>query len=109
MKKVVEGKRYDTETAVRVGEADNLGHGVDSISDFGFWKATLYKTPKAGAYFLAGQGGPMSRFGRASGVNTWSGGSDILPLSDDDAMAWAEKHLDVGTVEYYFSDRIQDA
>ena len=109
MKKIINGKRYDTKTAVRIGHYDNIGEGADSQSDFCWWAANLYRTPRSGQYFLAGEGGPMSRFSRPAGQNALSGGEGLTPLSDADAMAWAEQYLDAEVVEAEFADVIEDA
>jgi hypothetical protein len=103
MKKIINGKIYDTAKAMLVGYYDNIGVGVDSRSDFGYWEAELYKTPRSGTFFLAGEGGPMSPFGRQSGLSTWSWGEKIIPLSLDEAQQWAERYLKPEIVEHYFS------
>jgi hypothetical protein len=109
MKSIINGLRYDTKTAVLVGEADNIGHGADSTRDFQYWEAGLYKTPRSGRFFLAGEGGPMSMFRQTVSQNSWSGSSRIIPMSRTDALAWAEQHLDPSAIETYFADDIQDA
>ncbi len=109
MKKIIDGMRYDTDKAVKIGEADNLGRGCDSITDFQYWEAALYKTPRSGRYFLSGRGGAMSRFSQSAGQNSWTGGSDLIPLTEDEAYQWAEQHLEAEALEQYFPDRIQDA
>lgn len=109
MKKIVNGLRYDTSKATAIGSYDNVGDGCDSASDFRYWEATLYVTPRSGRYFLAGEGGAMSRFSQSAGQNSWRGGSDIIPLTKDEAMEWAQQYLDTRTVEEYFADAIEDA
>lgn len=109
MKKILNGVRFDTEKAVKIGEYDNIGYGADSITDFNFWEASLYRTPRSGRYFLAGEGGALSRFGTAHGQNSWGGGADIVPLSRQEALEWAEQYLDAGIVENEFADMIEDA
>ncbi len=107
MKKVISGTRYDTEKATLVGEANNIGRGADSTTDHKWWDAGLYRAPRSGRFFLAGRGGPMTIFGYSVGNNSWSGGEDIIPLSEEDAQAWAEENLPTETVETYFS--VEDA
>lgn len=107
MKKIIDGLRYDTEKAIKVGEADNINQGVDSRSDFAYWEATLYQTPRSKRFFIAGAGGPASRFAQSVGQNSWSGGADLIPLTDTEALAWAERHLDTETCEKFFT--IEDA
>ena len=51
----------------------------------------------------------MSRFAQSAGQNSWSGGSDLIPMSKAEALEWAEKYLDAETVEEHFADSIKDA
>ena len=72
MKQVIEGKRYDTETATKIGE----GGGKAYPGDFHYYSEALYVTKK-GSYFLAGEGGPLSRYGRpAYGGGTCGGAGE---------------------------------
>jgi hypothetical protein len=102
MKKIIDGLRFNTENAIEIGSA-----GEGFAGDLQRWVATLYKTPRSGRFFIAGSGGPMSRFAQSIGQNQWSGGSDLIPMSEEDALAWAEKYLDADTVERYFA--VEDA
>ena len=88
MKKVINGKVYDTDTARKVGCFD-YGLG-DRISG---WSETLY-VKRTGEYFLLGEGGPGSKYSVCTGVNDFSGSTKIFPLSYDDACKWAEDNLD---------------
>lgn len=56
MKRVIEGHRYDTDTAKKIGT-----DGYSNRSDFDYWEETLYKT-KSGFFFIHGEGGPRSRY-----------------------------------------------
>lgn len=103
MKKIINGKRYDTETATRLGEYWN---GL-SRRDFGFMEETLYRK-KTGEYFLYGEGGPASRYSRAVGQNSWSGGERIMPMTIQEAKEWAEKHLDGDEYESIFGEVEED-
>jgi hypothetical protein len=109
MKAIINGKRFDTEKCVLIGETDNLHKGASSTTDFSYWEAGLYKTPRSGQYFIAGSGGPMSCFGGILDDHSRSGGSGIRPLSKEDALEWAEQHLDADVVEAEFADMIEDA
>ncbi len=108
MRKIINGKRYDTDTAIFIDEATNLGRGSDSMKDLRYWDAALYKT-KSGNFFLAGEGGAMSMFYKPVGGRARSGGSGIIPMSKVEALEWAEKHLHANVVEKHFGDMIQDA
>jgi hypothetical protein len=89
MKKIINGKLYDTETAKEIAVWSN----GRSYSDFGHCVETLYKK-RTGEYFIFGVGGPMSKYAESCGDNSWSGGSRIIPLTYKAAKEWAEKNLD---------------
>ena len=97
MKKIINGKKYDTETATLVAEWDNgrYGRDLDRCSE------ELYRK-KTGEYFLYGAGGPMSRYARSCGQNEWRSGEQIIPLSYEAAQKWAEEHLDGDKYEEIF-------
>ena len=88
MKKVINGKVYDTDTARKVGCFD-YGLG-DRISG---WSETLY-VKRTGEYFLLGEGGPGSKYSVRTGVNDFSGSTKIFPLVYEEARKWAEDNLD---------------
>lgn len=105
MKRIIEGLRYDTEKAIEVGSYKTSGLGK---SDFRYWEATLYKTPRSGRYFLAGEGHAMTRFASHNG-NTSTWGEKLIPMSKAEALAWAEQFLSVEEIEEHFSDDIKEA
>lgn len=109
MRKIANGKRYDTETATLIGETSNIGRGADSAGDFNYWSAGLYRSPRGAHYFLAGEGGPMSRFGQSVGQNSWGGGRDIIPMSKEEAFEWAQENLTPDEVEAAFGDMVEEA
>lgn len=103
MKRVIDGKAYNTETATEIADYSNdLGSG-----DFRNISESLYITTK-GNFFLAGEGGPMTKYSQPCG-NMTGGGEGIIPLSKDEALAWAEAHADGDVIEEYFSDLIEEA
>ena len=97
MKKIINGKRYDTSTAKEIGNASYSG----SVTDFQWWDETLY-LKRTGEFFIAGEGGPMSAYARSTGQNSWSGGKAIEPLTLEEAQEWVEKHLDADEYEKLF-------
>lgn len=103
MKKIINGKSYDTETAKAVGEWSNNG----SWRDFSHMEETLYRK-KTGEYFLYGEGGPMTKYAESAGQNSWSSGSKIIPLSHENARQWAEEHLDADEYEAIFGEVEED-
>lgn len=85
MKKIINGKKYDTETAKLLANARNEIH---------FYEEKLYRK-KTGEYFLHGYGGPGSCYAEwNSRDNCWRGGEKILPISFEDAKNWAERKLE---------------
>ena len=98
MKKIINGKKYDTETAKKVGYWTNNY----SCSDFQCCEETLYRK-KTGEYFLYGSGGPMSKYSQSYG-NMTGGGEKIIPMTEADARKWAEKHLDGDEYEEIFGE-----
>ena len=106
MKRILEGKRYDSDNAILIGEGK---HGSVRSGDFSAWEAGLYKTPRSGQYFLAGEGGPMTQFRVQVEQNSWTSGSKVIPMTAQEAPRWAEQYLDSKVVEAEFGDLIKDA
>ena len=104
MKAIINGKRYDTDKASLIGEAC----ASCPRNDFRYWDAGLYKTA-AGNFFLAGEGGPMTRWAVPAGNTATAGSSGIFALDSEEALRWAEEHLDPDKVESAFGDMIEDA
>lgn len=103
MKKIINGKVYDTETAKEVGKWENYG----SWRDFSHMEEILYQK-RTGEFFLFGAGGPQTKYAESAGQNSWTGGSKIIPLSWDSARAWAEENLDAGDYESIFGEVAED-
>jgi hypothetical protein len=103
MQRIINGKRYNTDTATAVLDLDN-GH---SRSDFKYEETALYLTAK-GKWFLAGSGNAMSRWATQYG-NSTGPGAGVEPLSDDQALSILEHHGATGLIERHFSSKIVDA
>ena len=97
MKKIVNGKVYDTETAALVGEWDN-GKLDDRLY---ICSEDLYRK-RTGEFFLRGFGGPGSKYAVSAGNSSWSGGEKIIPLTYEAAQKWAAEHLDGDAYEQIF-------
>lgn len=104
MKKVIDGKLYNTETAEEVANWSN-SYGY---SDFNHCEETLYRTKK-GAWFIYGEGGAMSRYNQSVGNNAYTGGSDIRALTPQKAQEWLELHDLVDELEECFATSIEEA
>lgn len=88
MKKIINGKIYNTETAEYIACFDNgLPH-----NDFNYYYEELYRK-KTGEFFLSGEGGASSPYCEYLG-DGWRGyGYDIVPLELYEAKEWAERHV----------------
>lgn len=105
MKAIIDGKRYNTDTAKPVFDCGSPA-GM-SYGDFGWWGGTVYRT-KGGAYFLAGEGNAASRFAERVG-DAYGSGEGIQPLTEREAFALAQEHADADTVERHFGHLVEDA
>ena len=103
MRKIINNKVYDTETAKKRGEWSN----GRSYLDFSWCEETLYQK-KTGEFFLHGRGGPQSRYSEQRGDNLWGDGERIIPLAVEAARIWAETHLEAGEYEAMFGPVIED-
>jgi len=96
MNQIISGVKYDTETAHLVG-----AYSYGSTSDCDYIRERLYQK-KNGKLFLYGEGGPHTEYVEYSSYNSFGPGCKIIPLSEPDARAWAEKHCSVEAYEAVF-------
>lgn len=87
MKKIINGKVYDTTTAKRCSDVIDIG----SVNELEYYGLTLYKK-RTGEFFLS--------------RDVYLGDLDngIIPLTYDDAREWAESHLDADDYESIFGE-----
>lgn len=103
MKKIINGKLYNTETAKEIASwSDGL-----SFRDFTHTEEVLYQK-RTGEFFIHGAGGPATRYAVSAGQNSWSGGEKIIPLTWEAARDWAEVHLDGEDYEAIFGPVSED-
>lgn len=102
MKKIINGKLYDTDTAHLVGEWDNQRYG-----SFDYVSESLYRK-RTGEFFLHGEGGARSRYATHCGNDSWGSGEAIIPLTWDSARQWAEEHLDADEYQAAFGEIVED-
>jgi len=97
MRKVIAGKRYDTETSTEIATSES----GDPCNN-GATTKTLYRTPLGAWWFCKS---------RKHDHGHWV--TDIEPVAADDAYAYLESHSDqeahCAAIESYFADRIVDA
>lgn len=96
MKKIINGRRYDTDSAKFLGS-----NSYGNLRDFHHWHEELYRK-NTGEFFLYGKGGPMSRYAEAVDANSWCGGERIIPLTVEAAKKWAEENLEADDYEKIF-------
>ena len=96
MKKVIDGKMYNTETAKEIADWDNGYNG----SDFRCCSETLYRK-KNREFFLYGDGGAMSKYSESYGNDT-VGSSDITALSIDEVKDWLQEKQCIDAYEKLF-------
>ncbi|KKL99695.1 hypothetical protein LCGC14_1811880 [marine sediment metagenome] len=103
MRRTINGKVYNTETATEIDRYyNNLGH-----RDFRNLDESLFVTKK-GDHFLSGFGGPMTKYSEPCGDMT-GGGEGIIVLSKREALAWLEEYTNGDAIETYFADIIEEA
>lgn len=96
MRKIVNGKIYDTTTAKYMCSVSCNLYG----SDFAWHDTSLYRSPK-GQWFLAGEGNAYSMWGR-EGAGGCLPGDGVRLLSDDQARDILEAEDMDYLIEEYF-------
>ena len=103
MKAIIDGKRYDTQTAEMIDcESNGLGRG-----DFKWCAEWLYRTKK-GKWFLHGEGGASSKYSEPA-CDMRGPGQRLVPMTDAQALAWLEENGKADAIEEHFGDQIEDA
>lgn len=98
MKKIINGKKYDTETAEKVGSWNN---GLSS-NHFNNCSETLYRK-KTNEFFLYGEGGAASKYAGYNYNSSW-GSDKIIPMTLNEAKTWVEEHMDGDEYESLFGE-----
>ena len=98
MKKIINGKKYDTDTAKEVGYWNN----GRLYNDFYYAEETLYKK-KTGEFFLYCEGGAASNYSHKKG-NMMVDGWELKSITEDEAKKWAEEYLTVEEYEKIFGE-----
>lgn len=103
MKKIIGGKRYNTDTAKYIGSAQsNCG-----VTDFKYFEEDLYQK-KTGEFFLHGNGGPMTKYA-IQAYGSMMGSEKIIPISLEEARAWGERFLSPDEYEEIFEVEEEDS
>jgi hypothetical protein len=104
VKRIIDGLRYDTETALKVAEWDNGRYN----GDFELIEEALYKT-KSGRWFLAAYGGALTEYSEPAGNNGRCAGSRVIPFTAYEAQKWLEGYGFTNAIEKHFSADVKDA
>lgn len=99
MVKIINGKKYSTETAERVGFYSNS----PDRNDFHWEEENLFKK-RTGEFFLFCEGGPASIYCTWIDSRNRTSGDKIIPLTFEEAREWAEEHLDAEEYEEIFGE-----
>ena len=86
MKKIINGKTYNPDTATIVARWDN----GRILEGFSYVQETLYKTRK-GDLFLLGEGGAATIYSKTLSDGWTAYGWDIIPMTPEAAQEWAER------------------
>ena len=97
MVRIIDGKKYDTETAESVSCWNNGMH-----YDVKYESEILYRTKK-GNWFIQGSGGALSSYSRRDG-NALLGTTEIIAITDELAKKWLEMRHEVEVIEKYFGE-----
>lgn len=95
MKKIINGKMYNTDTADLLCRYQGGG----TVRDFDWYMESLYRT-KRGAYFMYGEGNARSPYSQVCGQNEWCGGDGWEVFTEAQAKEFIELH---GSTEEYIS------
>lgn len=95
MRRIIDGKAYNTETADKLCEYWNGRH----CSDATYESTDLYRTKK-GVYFLSGAGGGLSRWALENGGD----GGGLIVISESAARKFFEEHGDADDYEEVFGE-----
>ena len=104
MKKLIDGKMYDTAKANVIYDY----HSGYAQNDFKWCMEILYRTAK-GQWYLYGEGGPMTRWAVPVGNNAFGYGEDIQALTPGEALEWLEDQHAIDEIQEYFPEYIKEA
>jgi hypothetical protein len=99
MKKIINGKMYNTETAEEIGSWENTPYKSNYI----YFKEYLYRK-RTGEFFLYGSGNAASKYCEETTNRMRSPGERIVPLTIKEAMVWVENYCDADTYIELFGE-----
>ena len=102
MRKIIRGKVYDVDKAKKL-----LEWSFGGPRDFNYVCEALY-VKRTGEYFIAGEGGPNTKYREWVDSNSWRGGEKITPITEQEAREWVEEHFDADEYERIFGKVEED-
>lgn len=102
MKRIINGKVYNTETGKQLAHRSYGTYG-----DFNYYEESLYVSMK-GSYYLKYSGGPLSPYG-VKGTDGTRGDSGIKPFSADEAFEWLVNSGKSELAAVLFPEKITEA
>lgn len=103
MRKIIEGKVYDTETAKFLATFESNF----AMNDFNWYEENLY-IKKTGEYFIYGKGNGLSPYAKSVAGGSQMAGERIVPLTEEEARKWAEESLEADEYEKIFGEVTED-
>ena len=85
MRKIINGKAYDTNTAKLL----TVWKNDCSPTDFSYTSESLY-IKRTGEYFIHGESNASGKYARLS-YGMYGSGEDITPLTKEEAVEWVER------------------
>ena len=101
MRRVIRGKRYDTDKATLVAETTSGG----APNDFRYWQESLYRSPR-GNWFVVGCGHAMTQWATHT-VDGSGWGEGLRPIEPRAALQWLEDAGETEQIDKYF--QVEDA
>ena len=99
MKRIIHGRKYSTDTAEFIAKNEEGFRG-----NYKRYYEGLYRK-KTGEFFLAVNGGPLSRYGiRTVDGQLCENTGEIIPLSLEEAKEWVENNLNADSYEDLFGE-----
>lgn len=99
MRIAYQGKWYDTNTAIHVCRIE-----IGKIDDLHMMRASLYRTPRSGEFFLAGTGGGLTAFARRSKDSMGVPIKAIFPITKEAAKNIVMSYGDGDAMALVFDD-----
>lgn len=101
VKRIIDGKLYDTERSLLIAESRYAG-----ASDEEAYTEGLYRNDH-GVLFLAAEGGVESFYSALLQGGKPSRGSDVIPLTAAEARRWLEDHDHIKEIKQLFGKQPQ--